>query len=82
MIYFYLIYFLDLEELASNSRGRLAREALRQQAELEESKECSFRPKINDLSRLLAAQQPNHADSWSAVDLKNDATGEKYNSYF
>jgi 1,4-alpha-glucan branching enzyme len=44
MMYYYDENLLvDLEELSENNRGKHSREILRQKAELEESKECSFK---------------------------------------
>lgn len=37
------MFLVDLEELSENNRGKHSREILRQKAELEESKECSFK---------------------------------------
>lgn len=60
-IYFDNISFLlDLDELYSNSRGKELKENLRKKIEMKENANCSFHPKINDLSKLLATQSLNH----------------------
>ncbi len=50
----------DLTELSENQRGKQIRDLLRRKVEARMNEECSFRPKINELSRQLV--QPGLLD--------------------